>query len=46
MHQNVGKLKISVHDFILYQSFEGIKNLNEELNSFLLIEGFFLFEIN
>ena len=45
MHENIGQLKIPVHDLVLDQGLERVQDLDEELDGLLLIERFLLFQI-
>jgi hypothetical protein len=45
MHENIGQLKIPVHDLVLDEGLERVQDLDEELDGLLLIERFFLFQI-
>jgi hypothetical protein len=45
VHEDVGEFEIAVHDLVLVECLEGIEDLDEELDRFLLGEGLVLLEV-
>ena len=45
VHEDVGQFEVSMHDLMLIEGLEGVKDLKEELDGLLLREGFVLLEI-
>ena len=45
MHENIGQFKISVHNLVFGESFEGVEYLYEKLEGFLLVDGFVFFQV-
>lgn len=40
MHQNILRLEVSMHDFMLYNCFESVEHLEKNLYCFLFVKGF------
>lgn len=45
MHENIRQFEVSVHDLIFDEGFEGMKNLNKELDSLFFRDGLVFLKI-
>jgi hypothetical protein len=44
MHEDIGQLKVSMHNFVLDEGLKGVDDLHQILDGFVLVEVLFLFE--